>query len=80
MYEFYYRHIAPIICWIFGHKWDGICGSFYGDVNYGIRRFSYSRKGGKRRPQIYKKTSKHTYKYCTRCGRLMTKKDRRKLK
>ena len=24
MNKFYYLHIAPIICRIFGHKWDGL--------------------------------------------------------
>ena len=77
MYEFYYRHIAPIICRIVGHKWDGVSGSFCGEVNYGIRRFNYGRKGGKRRPQRYRKRRKE-YVYCTRCGKLLTKTYRRK--
>ena len=79
MSEFYYRHIAPVICRIVGHKWDGF-GRYFGDCEIGVRRFNYGRKGGKRRPQIYRKRSKHTFEYCSRCGRIMTKAERRKLK
>lgn len=79
MYEFYYRYIAPIICRIFGHNWED-CGSIWSDYKIGVRRFNYGRKGGKRRPQIYRKSGKHTYKYCTRCGHLMTKAERRRQK
>lgn len=35
MSEFYYRHIAPIICRIVGHKWDGF-GRFFGDCEIGV--------------------------------------------
>lgn len=78
MYKFYYFYIAPIICRIVGHKWDGICGTFWGDVDYKIRRFNYGRKGGKRRPQIYRKKRIKPTKYCTRCGKLLTKTEKRK--
>lgn len=78
MNKFYYLHIAPIICLLFGHKWDGECYSFLGDYDIGIRRFNYGRKGGKRRPQIYRKRSKKVFKYCSRCGKVMTKNERRK--
>ena len=74
MSEFYYRYVAPTICRIIGHKWED-CGSIWR-----VRRFNHGRKGGKRRPQIYRKSGKHTYKYCTRCGYLMSKEERRKIK
>lgn len=79
MSEFYYRHIAPIICRIVGHKWNGF-GRFLGDCEIGIWRFYRGRKGGKRRPQIYRKRSKQTSEYCSRCGEVMTKTERRKQK
>lgn len=78
MNEFYYRYIAPIICRIVGHKWNG-SGRFFGDCEIGIRRFNRGRKGGKRRPQIYRKRSKQTFEYCSRCGEVMTKAEMRKL-
>lgn len=80
MKRFYYFYIAPIICWIFGHKWDGKLGTFWGGDGYGIRRFNYGRKGGKRRPQIYKKRFKKNFEYCSRCGHVMTKNERKQMK
>lgn len=77
MSEFYYRHIAPIICRLFGHKWDGY-GRFFGDADIGIRRFNRGRKGGKRRPQRYRKRNKQFFEYCVRCGKKMTENERRK--
>lgn len=79
MNKFYYLHIAPIICRILGHKWDGECYSLLDAYDIGIRRFNRGRKGGKRRPQIYRKRSKQTFEYCSRCGEVMTKTERRKL-
>lgn len=76
MYKFYYFYIAPIICRIVGHNWDGEAGYFTKETR--LRRFSYSRKGGKRRAQIYRKYQKHKVKYCTRCGKLLTKTYKRK--
>lgn len=53
---------------------------FFGDCEIGIRRFNRGRKGGKRRPQIYWKRSKQTFEYCSRCGHVMTKNERRQMK
>ena len=78
MNKFYYLHIAPIICRIVGHKWSGEAGYLTKETR--LRRFSYSRKGGKRRAQIYRKYQKHKVKYCSRCGLIMTKAERRKQK